>query len=438
MRPRSILQAALCVLALAAGAVACSSPPRAAGHGPAPGTTQAGGQAATSPAAVPVPPGPATGPPLVVGTLVPLSGPGLADPAMLAGVKAAARSLNLAGGVDGHPVQVVECDDGNDMGRAEACARELVADQVVAVAGGASLFGDRIAAVLGQAGVPEVGMVPLSAAEYNAPNVFLLDSGNAGAYLAALALAYQAGLRSFFVALSDAARGQDLLTVLKLAARRVGPGISLRSGSPGPASPGLGPLVQAAAAAQAQALVPVVAPGQLASLVAAAGQAQHGFRYVAAWRQLSPSDLDSLGRSGGPLDGALLGSGLPPPSAARSIPALRAFERDMRAERAAGDQAAAPSQLDYGAELGWLAVQALAKVVAGRPGPLTAAGVTQDLEAAQAVPLGLVPAWTPSRAGPPGFARVSNPDVYLLSVRDGQAVLEGHRTFNFYDALGGL
>ncbi|HLG93171.1 MAG TPA: ABC transporter substrate-binding protein, partial [Acidimicrobiales bacterium] len=320
MRPRSILQAALCVLALAAGAVACSSPPRAAGHGPAPGTAQAGGQAATSPAAVPVPPGPATGPPLVVGALVPLSGPGLADPAMLAGVKAAARSLNLAGGVDGHPVQVVECDDGNDMGRAEACARELVADHVVAVAGGASLFGDRIAAVLGQAGVPEVGIVPLSAAEYNAPNVFLLDSGNAGAYLAALALAYQAGLRSFFVALSDAARGQDLLTVLKLAARQVGPGISLRSGSPGPASPGLGPLVQAAAAAQAQALVPVVGPGQLASLVVAAGQAQHGFRYVAAWRQLSPSDLDALGRSGGPLDGALLGSGLPPPSAARSIP----------------------------------------------------------------------------------------------------------------------
>lgn len=55
---------------------------------------------------------------------------------------------------------------------------------------------------------------------------------------------------------------------------------------------------------------------------------------------------------------------------------------------------------------------------------MTAAEVKPYLDTAKNISLlGLLPPWTPSRKGPSGWRRVSQPYLYLMTVKNGQVVL---------------
>ena len=50
-------------------------------------------------------------------------------------MRAAARAINAAGGVNGHPLVVDSCNDQGDPNLSATCARKMVSDHVVATFG---------------------------------------------------------------------------------------------------------------------------------------------------------------------------------------------------------------------------------------------------------------------------------------------------------------
>jgi len=103
--------------------------------------------------------------PIKLMVITPLSGPSEVFPQVPLGASAAAAAINKAGGIQGHPIQIIACDDGFDPNKAEACAREAIADKVLAEVGSDSGEGDSFGPILVQAGIPMVGDCPCSNTE---------------------------------------------------------------------------------------------------------------------------------------------------------------------------------------------------------------------------------------------------------------------------------
>jgi ABC-type branched-subunit amino acid transport system substrate-binding protein len=125
--------------ALAAGSlVACTS--LAAGCGVVPGVAGGSGDG-----------------PITVMTWAPEQTNSTNKPGMPAMAKAYARWVNAHGGIKGHKLNVLTCNDHNDSVAAAKCARRAVDENVVAVVGSYSEFSDSFFAPLEGAGIPYIG-----------------------------------------------------------------------------------------------------------------------------------------------------------------------------------------------------------------------------------------------------------------------------------------
>ncbi|MFI1825198.1 ABC transporter substrate-binding protein [Streptomyces sp. NPDC020412] len=87
-------------------------------------------------------------------------------PGMPAMAKAYARWVNANGGVDGHRLTVVTCNEKNTAEGASQCARQAVEEDVVAVVGSYSQHGRAFTAPLQVAGIPFVGGFGASEEEF--------------------------------------------------------------------------------------------------------------------------------------------------------------------------------------------------------------------------------------------------------------------------------
>src|SRR4051812_10857911 len=70
--------------------------------------------------------------PLKIGIIAPSRSPAFNLPTSIAAAKAGVRALNARGGLHGHKIDLVYCNDKNDANQAQACARQLVGDKVIA------------------------------------------------------------------------------------------------------------------------------------------------------------------------------------------------------------------------------------------------------------------------------------------------------------------
>ena len=171
-------------LALAFVAAACGDD-----SGSSSANTTAGGGAATTAAAGTTAAGAATTAAAETTTTVALTGPpiklmvmyegtgAVATPEVAEGAKAAADAINAAGGVDGSPIVLENCDLKNDPNAATACGNQAVSDGVVAVVSPVSANGAQYYPALEKAQIPVVGDVPASAADFTSPASFPLYGG---------------------------------------------------------------------------------------------------------------------------------------------------------------------------------------------------------------------------------------------------------------------
>ena len=105
-------------------------------------------------------------------------------------VRIQAALQNAKGGINGHPINVIGCDDQTDPNVATACAKEAVQDHVVALLGVFTLVSANIWPAINAAGIPEIGLVQYGPGDMISPNAWPLTppapvfNGSAFGYLA--------------------------------------------------------------------------------------------------------------------------------------------------------------------------------------------------------------------------------------------------------------
>ncbi|WP_030686185.1 ABC transporter substrate-binding protein [Streptomyces sp. NRRL B-1347] len=142
----------------AAALAACAS--LAAGCGVIPGTTGGSGDD-----------------PITVMTWAPDGTKATNKPGMPAMAKAFARWVNASGGLDGHPLEVITCNDHNDPVEAAGCARKAAEQKVVAVVGSYSQHGRSFISPLEVAGIPYIGGYGLTDEEFSSPLSYPVNGG---------------------------------------------------------------------------------------------------------------------------------------------------------------------------------------------------------------------------------------------------------------------
>ncbi len=162
----------------------------------APGTTGDAAPETTGEAAAPsdggagtacVGSGDGSGEDIVVGQIHTEESPAAGFPEITAGAEACFEAINATGGIDGRPVDFRPCNDAADPVQGETCARDLIDAGAVAVLGGIcfSCFSAPVVDILGEAGIPYVGGLPVLPNEYTQENFHpITNAGGAAALYA--------------------------------------------------------------------------------------------------------------------------------------------------------------------------------------------------------------------------------------------------------------
>lgn len=106
-----------------------------------------------------------TGKPVKVMTLTPYDTDTINFKAALDVAEGARITINNAGGINGHELVVIACNEGADPNQAADCARQAVEEGVSAMVGGFTANGDTIMPILEDAGIPWIAPPVISAAE---------------------------------------------------------------------------------------------------------------------------------------------------------------------------------------------------------------------------------------------------------------------------------
>jgi branched-chain amino acid transport system substrate-binding protein len=125
----------------------------------------------------------ATGTPIRIGTINQDTGAAGAFPELTGADRTAIDFINTElGGVDGHPIELVTCDTQFSPDLSQACAQQMVAQDVLAVVGGIDVWGTGIT-TLENNGIPYVGGIPVSSQAARSKVSFQFSGGIWGAVL---------------------------------------------------------------------------------------------------------------------------------------------------------------------------------------------------------------------------------------------------------------
>jgi ABC-type branched-subunit amino acid transport system substrate-binding protein len=91
--------------------------------------------------------------------------------------EAYARWINANGGINGHKLKVLTCNDHNDTVYAAKCARRAADENVVAVVGSYSQHGRSFLAPLEAAGIPYIGGYGVTDDEFSSPLSYPINGG---------------------------------------------------------------------------------------------------------------------------------------------------------------------------------------------------------------------------------------------------------------------
>jgi len=356
-----------------------------------------------------------SGEPIVIGTMSSLDSPIGSFPESYAGVKAAALAINEAGGIDGHELKVVTCNGKFEPNQEAACARKMVDEGVIAVAGAFPIANvDGFFAPLEKANIANVAFFGDFGPAYQYENGFPIDF-MVGAHYGCLdgELAKTAtGGDEARVMIGNSAPEQAAIPSYERAAANLGTEAQFIT-VPNTATD-LSPVV-AQAEQKGDGIVAMnVPPTQQVAILTAEAQAGH------EWAQclfdvISPDQRKELGSV---LSNAFISGTFPPLGEASKYPLLGEFEAQLQALADSGNQEAEESG-DSGvpawALRAWLGVQVIDQVAESIKGPITRDSFMAAIEKAKVDLGGVVP--TLDFAKPihvsDEYPRVFNPTVVI-------------------------
>lgn len=360
-----------------------------------------------------------TGEPIKLGQIVAVGG-AVDYPDMVAAARAAIRSINADGGINGRPVELIHCNEGNNANTAAACARKLVNEDVVAEVGGQSLTAERqIGAILEAAGVPQIGDNELGIGFGTQDNEFLLYFNSSRLSNAAEAkVCADLGLRKIGIPYIDVPVGVETARAIENAARVAGVEVVAKAPIAANATDFTSP-TQTLVGAGAECLTPVLLNSQVIGVLKAAQTLGATPKVVISGGVFGGSDFEAIGDAA---DSVYVVSPYPPPTETEKFPVFEQFQADMKAEHDAGN-ADAPYNDPFAranAINSWFAVRALERVMEDGDVEPTREAIMAALKQAENVDLGLPTKWSPNKPGPAQLPRAWSGEVYALVHRDGR------------------
>ncbi|MGY6020439.1 ABC transporter substrate-binding protein [Streptomyces spinosirectus] len=151
--------------------------------------------------------------PITVMTWAPEQTGATNKPGMPAFARAYARWVNAHGGIAGHQLKVLTCNDHNDSVAAAQCATTAVKNDVVAVVGSYSQYGDSYLPTLESAGIPYIGGYGVTTAEFTSPLSYPVNGGQP-ALLAGLGKELAGGCGPVALIRPDSIAGDELPAML--------------------------------------------------------------------------------------------------------------------------------------------------------------------------------------------------------------------------------
>lgn len=338
-----------------------------------------------------------TGDPVKVMTIAPVDTAAINTPEIVTAAEASTITINNGGGINGHKVELISCNDGNDPNTAAECARQAVEEGVVAVVGGFTTNGTAIVPILEEAGIPFLGATAFSAEELSSKISFPIVSG-APAFAKIGARTAQDGCESTSIVLYDVPTALKAVDLINL-------GMASGGGEKGthikvPTTTTNFSAV-AKSAGESECSILGLPNDQIAAL-AAAGKAQgEDTRYYAVQGALNEKVIKD---SNGAMDGAV--------SAVNFVPA---------SDDAWSEAKKASSEIDWTypyVQNTWAAYQVLLQV-AGELDEITGATVLAALGTAQGVDAGglMAPVDFAKEFPVPGLNRVFNTNVQFVQAK---------------------
>ena len=339
-------------------------------------------------------------------------------------VRAGVRAINAAGGIDGRKVVLEVCNGDANPNTTVACARTMVADKITATVFTLSVAGagGEVSAILGAAGIPQIGNAAITPAEFAAPNNFVVAGGPPYDYGCMAYTGVKLGLKKQLNVQSSGGPDESgFYAAADQAVKNAGGSIVGTISIPF-TSTDFAPYAQAIEDSKAQAMIGAgTAAGyeQMLRLLKAASSHQI---FEVNSGAVNLADFPALGSL---TDGTIICQPFPPQSAINDpgFSLLKALKSQLEAENAAGDTGVTWTTMSGNAEWAWWDFEAFVDLSKHIKGNVDAQSMMHELQTVKNLNVGLIPPWTPSLRGPAGFTRVSNPWEYATQFKGGQQLL---------------
>lgn len=328
------------------------------------------------------------------------------DPITVA--QAAAEQLNEHGGIAGHKLVVVTCNDGVDANSAAACARQAKTDGVAAYVGGTSLNSQVVMPILEQEGIPWISSDATSTQETTSKLSYPLVAG-ALSFGGIAAKAVQDGCKSIAVVRYDIPIAAGIVQVINQALGRAGGKVNADVPVP-PTATSFDSI--AAEIAKNDCAISAIPAQTFVGVVAATRQAGGSTRFYALASTLSQAVMK---QGGSALDGTVTTTSFPVDS--------DPIWKDPKAAAAPGvdwDYIYTPAT--------WVGYQVLADVLKNVQAPsIDANTVVKALNSASHVDTGgFTPPLDFTKELPvPGMNRIFNPTIRFIKVQNSALVADG-------------
>ncbi|WP_189313386.1 ABC transporter substrate-binding protein [Streptomyces brasiliensis] len=347
-------------------------------------------------------------------------------PGMPAMAAAYAKWINKNGGINGRKLRVLTCNDHNDSVGAAKCARRAASEDVVAVVGSYSQFGDSYFAPLEGAGIPYIGGYGVTNEEFTSTTSYPVNGGQP-ALLAGLGKALAGNCGPVTLIRPDSIAGDELPALIDS---------GLTAGGHAEAVDQLAAEDATEYSEQADRALQDATkdPYKQGCVVPALGDSTNIFmdsfrrtrdgypkvRTATVLGSVDQTTINTTGGASGPYEGSYITGWYPVASDSRWNPMKKVIN-----EEAFGDNRIDPA--DAGVQTTWIAYTVLKAVLEKiGDGEVSARAVRQTLDDGFKVTTGgLTPTlqWPyQGRLAAVGFSRLVNADVTLQVVKQGQLV----------------
>ncbi len=276
--------------------------------------------------------------------------------------------------------------------------------------------------MLQAAGIPRVGPLALSAAEYNDKNSYPTSGGAVVMFQGAVLHAKQAGGKGIYIVFTATEGSGIIPNLLGGVIQSAGMQNKGQVGIP-PGTPDLSTYVTKAMQSGADYVLTTFGPDLTQQFLQTAVQLGAKFKITTVAEAMSDDVISKVGKDQPLVSSALLTSPFPP-IADNSNAGVKQFNTELDAAEKAGAKELKASNRSITMNA-WLAAYAFGEVAKTIPaGGVTAKSLTTAMDTVKDVDmLGIIPPWTPSKSGGM-FARVSNGTGWYLKIVDGKQVLD--------------